>query len=89
MPQLGHLARNVLSIPAKRKLMDNRTLSFSDTGLSRLRKLIAVVDKEIALIPGATTPNSLSPRTALDIAWSNLVATLDLGAEPGTEPEGA
>jgi len=66
-----------------RNLMNNLMLTFSATDLSRLRTLVAAVEKEIALIPTApTTEKGASPRTALETTWSRLVEMLDLGSEP-------
>jgi hypothetical protein len=63
--------------------MNNLTLAFSGVDLSRLRTLVAAVDKEVALVMGAATAaESQTPRSALDMTWSRLVAMLDLGAEP-------
>ena len=61
--------------------MNNQMLSFSGADLSRLRTLVTAVGTEIALAPGATTAESKSPRTALDMSWSRLVEMLDLGTE--------
>ena len=63
--------------------MNNQMLSFSGADLVRLRTLVTAVAKEIALVPGgATTGESQTPRTALDMTWSGLVGMLDLGTEP-------
>jgi hypothetical protein len=63
--------------------MNNLRLSFSGVDLSQLRTLVAEVDKEIAHIPGAKPDaGSQTPRTALNLSWSNLVELLDLGTEP-------
>ena len=62
--------------------MNNLMLSFAGADLSRLRTLVTAVAKEIALVPGAAAPESQTPRSALDMTWSNLVQMLDLGAEP-------
>ena len=63
--------------------MNHRMLTFSGVDLSRLRNLVAAVGKEIALVPGAaTTAESQTPRTALDMTWSRLVEKLDLGTGP-------
>jgi len=62
--------------------MNNQMLSFAGADLSRLRTLVAAVGKEIALAPGATTAESQTPRSPLDMTWSRLVEMLDLGTEP-------
>jgi len=62
--------------------MNNLMLSFAGADLSRLRTLVTAVEKEIALVPGATTAASQTPRSALDLSWSRLVEMLDLGTEP-------
>ena len=63
--------------------MNNLMLSFAGADLTRLRALVAAVEKEITLVPGSAKPaGSESPKTALDVTWSNLVAMLDLGPEP-------
>ncbi|MBN2577266.1 MAG: hypothetical protein JXP73_22075 [Deltaproteobacteria bacterium] len=63
--------------------MNNLMLTFSGLELSRLRTLVEAVGKEIALVPGAaTTAESQTPWTALDMTWSRLVEMLDLGTEP-------
>jgi hypothetical protein len=62
--------------------MNNLILSFAGTDLTRLRTLVTAVGKQIALAPGATVTDSLSPRTELDKTWSRLVEMLDLGNEP-------
>ena len=62
--------------------MNNMMLSFAGAELSRLRTLVTAVEKEIGLVPGATTADSKTPRNALDTSWSHLVEMLDLGSEP-------
>ena len=62
--------------------MNNMMLSFTGADLSRLRTLVTAVEKEIALVPGATATDSKTPRNALDTSWSRLVEMLDLGTEP-------
>ena len=63
--------------------MNNLMLSFSGANLTRLRTLVIAVGKEIALVPrAAMTDERQAPKTALDVAWSELVEMLDLGAEP-------
>jgi|GEM_PF-1560833 len=63
--------------------MNNLMIRFSGADLSRLRALVAAVEKEIALVPGAvTTPEAPASRTPLALSWSRLVEMLDLGAEP-------
>jgi len=62
--------------------MNNSMLSFAGADLSRLRTLVAAVEKEIALVPGATSADSKTPRSALDTSWSRLTDMLDLGTEP-------
>jgi hypothetical protein len=62
--------------------MNNLMLSFSGADLSKLRTLVTAVEKEIALVPGATAVKGASPRAALDLTWSRLVEMLDLGTEP-------
>jgi hypothetical protein len=62
--------------------MNNVMLSFAGADLSRLRTLVAAVEKEIALVPGATTATSQTSKSALDMSWSRLVEMLDLGTEP-------
>jgi len=63
--------------------MNNLMLSFAGADLTRLRTLVAAVEKEITLVPGSARPaGSESPKTALDVTWSNLVEMLDLGPEP-------
>lgn len=62
--------------------MNNSMLSFAGADLSRLRTLVAAVEKEIALVPGATAAESKTPRSALDLSWSRLTEMLDLGTEP-------
>lgn len=65
--------------------MPNLLLSVSTADLTRLRTLVAAVDKEIALLPGATKPaDKEHPNTALAVVWANLVELLDLGPEPET-----
>jgi|WetSurMetagenome_2_1015567.scaffolds.fasta_scaffold1516228_1 hypothetical protein len=63
--------------------MNNLTLKFSGVDLSRLRTLVAGVEKEVGLVArAAAPPQGLPPGTALEVAWSSLVQMLDLGAEP-------
>jgi hypothetical protein len=62
--------------------MNNMMLSFTGADLSRLRTLVTAVEKEIALVPGATTADSKTSRNALDTSWARLVEMLDLGSEP-------
>lgn len=63
--------------------MNNLMLSFSGADLTRLRTLVAAVSKEIALVPrAAATAEPQTPKTALEITWSNLIQMLDLGTEP-------
>ena len=63
--------------------MNNLTLKFSGVDLSRLRTLVAGVEKEVGLVArAAAPPQSPPPGTALEVAWSRLVQMLDLGAEP-------
>ena len=64
--------------------MNNLMLSFSGADLSKLRTLVAAVEKEVALASGGTAVKSPGPRTALDMTWLRLVEMLDLGAEPET-----
>jgi hypothetical protein len=84
MIHFNRVARNLLWVSIQRKSMNNLMLSFSGTDLSRLRTLVTAVGGEIALAPGATTTESQSPRTALDMTWTRLVEMLDLGTEPDT-----
>lgn len=63
--------------------MNNLTLSLSGADLSRLRTLVAAVDKEIVHDSGSSTAaGSQTPRSALNLTWSRLVEMLDLGTEP-------
>lgn len=63
--------------------MNNLMLSFSGADLVRLRGLVGDVAKQIALVPGGTESTEVqTPRTALDLTWSRLVETLDLGTQP-------
>jgi hypothetical protein len=63
--------------------MNNLMLHFSGVELSRLRTLVADVEKEVARGRSTdATAGTQTPRTALDMTWSRLVALLDLGAEP-------
>jgi hypothetical protein len=82
MIHFTRVARNVLSIRARRNFMNNLMLSFAGADLSRLRTLVSDVEKEIALVPGATTATGQTPKSALDVSWSRLVEMLDLGTEP-------
>jgi hypothetical protein len=63
--------------------MNNLMLRFSGVDLSRLRTLVAGVEKEITLATSAAVPpQSPRPSTGLEVAWSDLVHMLDLGSEP-------
>jgi hypothetical protein len=63
--------------------MNNLLLKVSGVDLSRLRTLVAGVGKEIALVKGEAAPTEgPRPGTALEVAWSHLIAVLDLGSEP-------
>lgn len=63
--------------------MNNLMLTFSAADVSRLRTLIAEVEKEIGLVLGTLTTAEGPPRkTALEMTWSSLVGMLDLGPEP-------
>jgi len=63
--------------------MNNLMLTFSMADVSRLRALVATVEKEIALVPATgTAAQGAPPQTALEMAWSRLVGMLDLGPEP-------
>jgi hypothetical protein len=63
--------------------MNNLMLTFSGADLSRLRTLVAAVDKDIALLPHPATPaGNPGTSSALDTTWSRLVTMLDLGNEP-------
>jgi hypothetical protein len=83
MIHFNWVARNVLWIPARRWFMNNLTLSLSGADLSRLRTLVAAVDKEIVHDSGSSTAaGSQTPKSALNTTWSRLVEMLDLGTEP-------
>jgi hypothetical protein len=63
--------------------MNNLMLTFSAADVSRLRALVATVEKEIALVPATGgAVEGPSPKTSLGEAWSLLVKMLDLGPEP-------
>ena len=63
--------------------MNNLMLRFSAADVSRLRTLVAGVEKEMALVLSTRTPAEGQPRkTALEMTWSSLVGMLDLGPEP-------
>jgi hypothetical protein len=63
--------------------MNDQMLRLSGADLSRLRSLVAAVTSEISHASGAAaTSGNQTPKTALDVTWSNLVKLLDLGAEP-------
>jgi hypothetical protein len=63
--------------------MNNLMLRFSGAELSRLRTLVAAVEKEVALTASSDPlPQGQPPSTGLAEAWSRLVGMLDLGAEP-------
>jgi hypothetical protein len=63
--------------------MNDLMLHFSGGDLSRLRALVAAVDKEIEHSRGTPAPaEAPPPKTALELTWSRLVDMLDLGAEP-------
>jgi hypothetical protein len=63
--------------------MNNLMLKFADAELSRLRTLVAEVEKEVAAASSSTAPaGGQIQKTALDTTWSRLVLMLDLGSEP-------
>jgi hypothetical protein len=63
--------------------MNNLMLRFSAADVSRLRSLVAGVEKEVALVLSTLATAEGQPRkTALEMTWSNLVKMLDLGPEP-------
>ena len=63
--------------------MNNLMLRFSAADVSRLRTLVAGVEKKMALVLSTLTTAEGQPRkTALEMTWSNLVGMLDLGPEP-------
>jgi hypothetical protein len=63
--------------------MNNLMLRFSAADVSRLRTLVAGVEKEMALVLSSlTTAEGQPQKTALEMTWSNLVGMLDLGPEP-------
>ncbi|MGD0836294.1 MAG: hypothetical protein ABSB49_06585 [Polyangia bacterium] len=63
--------------------MNNMMLTLNAADVSKLRTMVAAVEKEMALVLGTLTTSETQPRkTALEMTWSNLVGMLDLGPEP-------
>lgn len=62
--------------------MNNLMLHFSGADLSRLRVLVADVEKQVVGGRDKVGPADRQPKTALETSWSRLVALLDLGSEP-------
>jgi len=63
--------------------MNSYMLTFNTADVSRLRSLVAEVEKELALVVSAlATPEGQLRKTALETTWSNLINMLDLGPEP-------
>jgi hypothetical protein len=63
--------------------MNNLMLSSSGADLSRLRTLVAAVDKEVVHDSGSSTAaDGQTSKSALNTTWSCLVEMLDLGTEP-------
>jgi hypothetical protein len=60
--------------------MNNLMLTLNAADVSRLRTIVAAVDKEMALV--LSTPEEQPRKQALEMTWSRLVAMLDLGPEP-------
>jgi hypothetical protein len=65
--------------------MNDHMLKFSSAEVSQLRALVVTVGVEMAKDPRtATAAGSQPEKSALEVAWSRVVAMLDLGAEPET-----
>jgi hypothetical protein len=63
--------------------MNNLMLTLNAADVSRLRTMVAAVEREIALVLSTLTTAEAQPRKrALEMTWSNLVGMLDLGPEP-------
>ena len=63
--------------------MNNLMLTLNAADVSRLRTMVAAVEKEMALVLGTLTSPETQPRkAALETTWANLVGMLDLGSEP-------